>query len=358
MSFESEFDINVVRIQSLCIPTVLVAILCLIACGYMFYDIYKMKKNRIYHARHETDDKIIRIIIWMTISNVGESIWIIINWSPQIFVPKQFPYWNDTNCYILGLWGQFWMINEVCCHFLVAFCLLIVLITHQRLSDTLKYDLFAMICIYMVCTFLTLVPTVKGKYGDYINASNVNEQECWLSDKLYGLTLYIPVLIGIVFHYIVLIVAFVKWQKTRAFTSAFKVLFQRLFAFALVYSVVNIPCVIVRIWAISKTPPLSLIILHHICLSGRGVGNGIAWYINRNCTDVSNRKHSKHLPLIEQSQDDDPAAVTGPQSMITHAQSQLVPIQETMSSLVETMPIKYEDPNENIEGIESDPDNI
>ena len=293
----------------LCIPTFSMAILSSIAGIYMSISIYIMKRRR----NIISDDKVIRIIIWLIVCNLCECIWIIVNWGPQIIVPS-FDY-DDTSCYIIGLWAQFWLMNDVCCHFFIGYSLLVVtLMSPVNTPDILKYDSIHMIFVYLFCTACTVAPTVTNKYGNYNNDSNinVNEQECWISDPIYAMILYIPITLVIIFHYIVLLVAFIKWRQTESSTDAYKVLFKRLFAFAVIYSIANIPCTIARVWGLFDEPPLELIVLHHMGMAGRGFGNGIAWYINVKSNSANiNMDGQRRLFLPTVNSQDPPASNTG-----------------------------------------------
>ena len=97
-------------------------------------------------------------------------------------------------------------------------------------------------------------------------------------------------IISLLFHYIVLFIAFIKWRKTKSFTIAFKILFKRLLAFAIVFTIVRLPSTIVRIYAIFGDPSIIWIMAHHIGLASVGLGNGIVWFTNTHCNTIH-----KHL---------------------------------------------------------------
>ena len=161
--------------ELLCIPTVIFGILSLLANIYIIMSI-SYKKSKL-NKRKESDNiristpndtMVMDIIFWMTIGDIGSCIWIILNWLPQAISPILFK-WNNISCYILGIWGQFWLVNGPCWHFLIAFCLFFLLIgcpltklTHQHLLH--------IILIYIFCGIITIIPIFHDVYGDYDNA--------------------------------------------------------------------------------------------------------------------------------------------------------------------------------------------
>ena len=141
-----------------------------------------------------------------------------------------------------------------------------------------------------------------------------------------------------IFHYIVLLIAFIKWRQTESFTIAYKILFKRLLAFAIVYSIVSLPCIIVRFWELFTEPPLPFIIAHHIALTSRGFGNGIAWYINTNFTSINDNENG----LLSESQDH------GPHSTIQKMQNNIN--ENNPGNINNEISHKMRKPDHNIQG--------
>lgn len=140
-----------------------------------------------------------------------------------------------------------------------------------------------------VVWYIKYLFNIKNKYR------NVSEQECWVKDKIYALLLYGPVIIALIFHYIVLFTAFIKWKHTKSFNNAYKLLFKRLLSFAVVFTIIRLPPTIVRIYAIFNEPPFTLIILHHIGVAAVGFGNGIVWYFNTHCGSIHKNSNDMNI---------------------------------------------------------------
>ena len=114
--------------------------------------------------------------------------------------------------------------------------------------------------------------------------SPVNNQECSLRDSMDTmLIIHVPVIIVLIFHYIVLVMLRLQWKKTlllNSYSQIFKVIFERLLSFTIVYTITRLPSSIIEIYFILFENNIGLIFTQHITLSCIGLCNCIAWSIN------------------------------------------------------------------------------
>ena len=159
--------------QLLCIPSVIFGILSLLSNVYIIISIKILKKtkenNELQTTNNTNDSTVVDIIYWMTVSDISSCIWVIINYGPQSVYPLSFN-WPNTVCYLLGIWCQFWLLNGVSWHFLIAFCLFILLIKNSSNVGLWNPKYTPILPIYIFSSIITIIPLINKKYGDYKDA--------------------------------------------------------------------------------------------------------------------------------------------------------------------------------------------
>ena len=159
-------------------------------------------------------------------------------------------------------------------------------------------------CAFVVAILLTVVPLTIGSGNSYISLFNYYNsdrigfsQECWM-DGFWQLLFLIPVIISLLLHYIILILAFIKFSQTRWFTRAYWYLIKRLIPWVALHSVIRILPAAARAWRIlynKYTVPLWLVIAHHIAIVSMGIANLGIWYLNRKIKRTSNVIDSQQI---------------------------------------------------------------
>ena len=158
----------------------------------------------------------------------------------------------------------------------------------EYLQNPFTYHMVKMSCV-LFCFLATFVPLLidDNCYDDYNTYYDPKTgkgygYECWIVGYFewieYGL-----VIVSLMFHYIVLILAWFKYNETKSYTNAYIYLVNRLIAWVVVFSFIRLFPTIEIVWNVIsvKTVPFWLVMLHHICTASVGIANAIVWYSNR-----------------------------------------------------------------------------
>lgn len=252
------------------------------------------------------DYDIVDIINWMSIADFLYCGWTLLNFTSQA-IGVGFP-WNHVECIIIGIIGQFAALISTLSHMLIAYCLL-YLLKGYKLANLQKQKKYHIITIFMVSMLCTFIPLIFNSYGTYLNVDDqaedkqhVIDEECWLTtnSNAFQLTLYIPITITLLFHYVVFLYTLCKKHpanfcnccnqnqynhnnnNTKSFIEkSYDLIVNRLMLFVIVFSVIRLPSIVDRMYALFEKPPLFLIICHHISIASVGIGDGLVWYCGR-----------------------------------------------------------------------------
>ena len=261
------------------------------------------KVNLSNDIRLTNDYTVTDIIMWMCMTHLILDIFLILNYIPQM-ISKTFKF-SDNTCKLIGLFGQFSGIASPLWHLIIAWSLY-YLLTRNDYNNYNKFVLIKqktkLISGLIVLTILgTIIPIIDDAYGELTNNQDFSEWECWINKNDYQLIVFIPMIISVLFHYIVLIIACFKYAKTKSFTNAYVILMKRLIVWIIVFSILRIIPTFVRflvIFNLDDDIPFILIVLHHYCIGLWGFGNGIVWFINKNCTNTTKYKEYYSQSLI------------------------------------------------------------
>eukprot|EP01084_Bolivina_argentea_P290699 499404_1 len=113
-----------------------------------------------------------------------------------------------------------------------------------------------------------------------------SDKECWLVRQRWQLVFVTAIILSLLFHYIVLGIMCFKCHKIQSNHSfqlfKYTSIIKRLIRFVSVYTIIRVLPIIARIcqFFTNSSPPLWLIMSHHICIASIGMANGIVWLIN------------------------------------------------------------------------------
>lgn len=264
---------------------------------------YKKRRKLILNpnAKQSNDYLVVDIIFWMSFFDLFYCIFLGVSYtsnafnrtssffmkSPNESFEKDYLGDSKLSCVIVGIGLQFFAIASPLWHVLIAWCLFFLLIGY-RLDKLANQKIWHVIFIMLISIIFTILPAFADKkninhYGQFYNFKYEKEYyspECWIIGE-YQLLLWVLVLISLIFHYITLITACIKYKKTRAFTKAYLYLIRRLSAWVFVYTVVRIFPTIERVWVLvdQKNVPLWLVLVHHWFISSLGIANAAVWYV-------------------------------------------------------------------------------
>ena len=249
------------------------------------------KVNPANDIRLTNDYTVTDIIMWMSLTDLIFDIWLLLNYVPQS-ISETFRY-SDNICKIVGIIGQFGGTASPLWHLIMAWNLFYLLTKKDNHYNkfTLINQKPTLIVLLLICTIMgTIIPIIGGAYGKFTNNQQFSEWECWINKKDYQLIIFIPIIISVFFHYIVLIIACFKYVKTKSYTTAYVILIKRLIVWIIVFSIIRIIPAIVRfmsIFNLDDDEPFILIALHHYCVGLWGFGNGFVWFYNTKCSNVN-----------------------------------------------------------------------
>mmetsp|Transcript_70996 Transcript_70996/g.87100 ORF Transcript_70996/g.87100 Transcript_70996/m.87100 type:complete len:362 (-) Transcript_70996:33-1118(-) len=293
-------------------PTTILALLSFIASLYVFISAFHFKTKLINNQiinfkkigkkidptndiRLTNDYTVTDIIMWMSLFELIFDTWLLFNYLAQTISDTY--HYSEYVCRLLGIFGNFGGLSSPLWHLIMAWNLF-YLLTNKSRNDYFNYDKFSLIkqkptLISLLLIFTisgTIVPIIGRAFGEFNNSQHYNEWECWIYKKGYQLIVLIPIIVSVLFNYIVLIIAYIRYVKTKSYTFAYKLLIKRLIVWIVVFSILRSIPTFVRLMGIfhlTDDIPFILIAAHHYCFALWGFGNGLVWWINRNCVDTS-----------------------------------------------------------------------
>ena len=131
---------------------------------------------------------------------------------------------------------------------------------------------------------MCIIPLINNEYGAYDNLRNL-DAECWVRDPIYYLTLYIPVLIAVLFALFLLICVWIKFfntyknQRLAGMGIQDSIIIKRLTLFTIVFIFVWITPLSDRLYTVitNKDAPFWLTVCHHCGVGLIGLGNAFIW---------------------------------------------------------------------------------
>ena len=295
----------------LSVPWLVLEFFSILCNVYVFVSSKLFQRNlidRAYATRNESiiksvksshDYIITNIISWLvcidTLNGITTSLGII----PLAF---DLPPLTTTLCTLSGMCGQFFGTLSPLWHILLASYLFYLLTIVSNIQNGSNYSnskheylqnpkiyfwtKFAFILFCFLCTIIPFFvhPHCYKEVRNYYDAKNEEYYgaECWVTGYWEWIQ-YVIIILSLLFHYLVLILAFEKYNQTKAYTNAFIFLVDRLVVWVVVFSIIRIFPTLDRIWSVidDKTVPLWVVVSHHCCLGAIGIANGIVWYLNR-----------------------------------------------------------------------------
>ena len=236
----------------------------------------------------------IDIIFFMCVVDGLHCVSMILNWLPQAL---SLPFWKNISCQIIAGYAMFFSMQSPLWHILLAYHLGYLLLGY-RLTSLNKQKKYQYILINVPPIILTILPIFFGEYGDYV--TNNTDHDCWLLQPNWQLIQVILTIISLLFHYIVVILAFIKYRESFKHNySNVSVYLQRvmirLFRFVLCYTIIWILPTIERILEFYHNTPNWLVRAHHISIASLGFANGIIWIINQKCdTKIMDKEHQTY----------------------------------------------------------------
>lgn len=278
------------------IPTVFFSFLSIISCllvilvsikkGYIFgnnkTDIHNKKDNKISHE----------IICIICVCDGLWSIELFLNWLRQITF-LDMGYWTQFQCAILGIYSQFLGCLSPLFHMLLAYhlCFLLFGGSLNTLKKQKYIHYFIILLFGILATIFPLFSSTKNEYGIYenpnlyINNQLINDKECWLKDEIWQMIWITFSFFSLFFHYLTLIIAFIKWRQTSFFilSPIYYNICKKILRFVIVYSSLRLPAAVLRLIEISNNnTKLSLLIINHYCQALLGVANFVVFVYNNN----------------------------------------------------------------------------
>eukprot|EP01084_Bolivina_argentea_P069940 127205_1 len=237
------------------------------------------------------------IIFFMCLTDLFQAIQIMLNWLPLC---QAFPlsFWSETPCKILAIYAQFVAIQAPLWHCMLAYNLgyLVLGKSIQKLRKQRYYQYCIILIIPIICCILPILIDGINVYGMYIN-NNLNDKECWLVVKKWQLGFVSAIFISLLFHYIVLGILCFKSHQNNGNSVQYLSIIQRLMRFVIVYTLIRVLPAINRLWGAfaNSSPPLWLILSHHICVASVGITNGIVWCMNERDEAMNQMKQKYRL---------------------------------------------------------------
>eukprot|EP01084_Bolivina_argentea_P261084 441080_1 len=178
-----------------------------------------------------------------------------------------------------------WYLCTIFCHSITIVALSfsisfgIFSIVWFSLTKQRYYQYAIIIIIPMICCIVPILFAGINVYGAY-NNNNSADKQCWLRKKQWQLIFVFAILLSLIFHYIVLGIFCCK--SKNAMSSQYGSIIKRLMRFVIVYTILRALPAIERIWEVvsDSSPPLWLVMSHHICIASVGIANAVVWTIN------------------------------------------------------------------------------
>ena len=109
---------------------------------------------------------------------------------------------------------------------------------------------------------------------------------CWIKGSDWRVVESIFIVLSLAFHCFAMIyLCFKKRQKHcgESTTHQYNIMLKNYFRFIVVYFVLWIGTIFTQVWAVTRSnePPIWISILTNINMASTGIGNGIAWCINK-----------------------------------------------------------------------------
>lgn len=317
----------------LAVPPLIMMIFSCLGNIYVFLSTQKFKKSviQVSGSKAKSNDYVIaNLIHWVVFVDF---FWVIVfasNFIPSAFNLASF---SSGLCVFSGMVNEFLSFIGACWHILIAgefFLLLIPCMNAKCIKKCNKKDddeindndddelsssndivlqnksIYNSICFFII--FGSLIQAVlpcalvgsndndkypyRMYYNYYDNNGNQYNEQCWLVGD-WVLLWYVPNLIALLLHYIVLIIVIIKYCQTRSYTNAYIYLIKRLLPWIIVYSVIRIIPTMFGMLALlknQKTVPLWLVMAHHYSLASVGILNAIAWFLTTRVTPNNNKK--------------------------------------------------------------------
>lgn len=289
----------------LSIPGLIFGVFSIIGNCYVFFSTNVVME---YLVPHSNDDVIVRLIHWLAFIDF----WWVISFSMNL-IPTGFNLntYSSTMCVFLGICLTFISVVNNLWHLLIASDFFYLLnktskrnfffhkfsgsSTHKKYYYLQNPTTYSRLCyLVILLSFLTAIlppifdtqrnaRTYANFHNYYDNNGDGYGSECWLVSD-WRLMIYIPTIIGLLFHYLVLLFSILKYRQTKSFTNAYMYLIKRLIPWIICYSVIKIFPTIFRIWGLVgnvEDIPLWFVVIHHVCITGCGVANGTVWYFTR-----------------------------------------------------------------------------
>ena len=289
----------------------------------------------------EKPELIIHHIFWMSFCDVLIAIWGLIVWIPQIFDPSHSNENNlhyiivDNNkaCYVFGILAQLAGTGTIVWYIMVSWRIFVILfnvpLNCEQSNSIAKTNRIHSIIAWSIVIIATVIPMVDNAYGRLIDSNY--DQECWIHKPIYQLCILIPITVAILFALFLLIAVYIRYsdsgnnnynnnnhnnnnntvyftnynsggngcccglcEKARkssfdGLSTADEQIVKRLTLFSVVFIVSWVGVVVSRTYELvtGNISPYWLVLIHHVCVNGIGMGNAYVWSSSKNFQTIS-----------------------------------------------------------------------
>eukprot|EP01084_Bolivina_argentea_P013895 26020_1 len=265
------------------IITSILAILSICGALWLIITSYRKKKN----DKENRDFLVNDYVFYMSIWDLLNSSIILLYWSAVGFDFSW--HWENHQevCKILGFIFQLSFVSGVTWSFFIVVNLFRLLA--GATNDDLKSKIWLErgkckimnnhVIVWTVAIILSLIPITH--YGE-ANLQEKLHYECWIHDKGFQMTLYIPLSVYLITtFYIFCWIGCRKCNLVPKGDTRAEPLQNKLFAFSVLFFSIYLFPTMARIWDFinNGNTPIVFVVLHHILVSCIGLGNFLVWIV-------------------------------------------------------------------------------
>lgn len=284
MSLHDSYQALGVITSLLCFASVLGAI-------YVMYSAIQIRKyiKSSSRLKHERPVFLTDYVFWMSCCDLFQQFYYGLALSSVGFDSNYNANWDDWICQTIAMIQQFCLVASATWNFLIAVCLLRILLGKIELYQFEKELKWHHLFVWSIALICCIIPWFGDTYG-YV--SNVEENygfkqfQCWINHHETQLCLYAPIFIYVTFATFLLFViiyrnrndAFITNKKSKGKGKG-RGTALRLSMFTVVFVVTWMCPFILRVRGIfsDKEAPAVLVWMHHIGFASIGLANAIIW---------------------------------------------------------------------------------
>eukprot|EP01084_Bolivina_argentea_P026661 49606_1 len=265
--------------------TSILGFISVIGAAYIIYGAVQIRRN--YSPSKTRPLFVINHVLYMSICDVAQQGWIAFSWLSVAFDGSWNANWSPISCKITGTIAQFFLVASASWNFVIAICLMRMLRAtpiHKFEREIKYHHIFSWGISFILC----IVPWFENAYGYTKNIEliyGLKEFECWISDSVYQLCLYLPAMIYVFIAFILLIFTFIQSRNKKIQHTSTSL---RLAAYTIVFVVTWTFPIILRLHGMTsdKAPPTFTVWAHHISIACIGIGNAVIWGTSQSIKEV------------------------------------------------------------------------